>query len=191
MIELRPLGLEGVCEIVPQKFGDHRGFFSETYNRKAFAAAGLDMQFVQDNHSFSAAAGTLRGLHYQSPPMAQEKLVRVTRGAVFDVAVDIRKGSPDYGKWVGLELSAQRWNQVFVPKGFAHGFMTLVPDTEVLYKVSEFYSAEHDRSIRFDDPAIAIEWPVLEVPLQLSQKDRAAPLLADCDAGFTYEGSTA
>jgi dTDP-4-dehydrorhamnose 3,5-epimerase len=189
LIETRALGLEGVCEIVPRKFGDQRGFFSETYNRKAYAEAGLDMEFVQDNHSFSAVAGTLRGLHFQNPPMAQHKLVRVIRGAVFDVAVDIRKGSPDYGKWVGLPLSADDWNQIFVPKGFAHGFVTLVPDTEVIYKVSEFYSAEHDRSIRFDDPAIGIRWPEFEGTVQLSQKDRSAPLLAECDAGFIYEGA--
>jgi dTDP-4-dehydrorhamnose 3,5-epimerase len=188
LIEIRKLGLDGVLEIVPRKFGDDRGFFSETYNFRTFQAAGIETRFVQDNHSFSAAAGTLRGLHFQNPPMAQDKLVRVIRGAVFDVAVDIRKGSPDYGKWAGVILSADAWNQLFVPKGFAHGFMTLVPGTEVLYKVDEFYSAEHDRSIRYDDPAIAIEWPEIDAPIQLSQKDKAAPLLADSDAGFVYEG---
>ncbi len=186
MIEVRKLGLDGVLEIVPRKLGDHRGFFSETYNFRTFQAAGIDTRFVQDNHSFSAAAGTLRGLHFQNPPMAQDKLVRVIHGAIFDVAVDIRKGSPDYGKWAGVILSAEKWNQLFVPKGFAHGFMTLVPDTEVLYKVDEFYSAEHDRSIRYDDPAIGIEWPAIDVPVQLSGKDKVAPLLADSDAGFVY-----
>jgi dTDP-4-dehydrorhamnose 3,5-epimerase len=188
LIEIHELGLEGVREIVPKKFGDHRGFFSETYNARTFEKAGINAGFVQDNHSFSAAAGTLRGLHFQNPPMAQAKLVRVTRGSVFDVAVDIRKGSPDYGKWVGVVLSAENWNQLFVPKGFAHGFLTLVPNTEVLYKVDEFYSSENDRSVRYDDPAIGVEWPKIDGPLQLSEKDRAAPLLADSDANFVYGG---
>lgn len=149
MLEVRPLGLDGVLEIVPRKLGDERGFFSETYNAQTLAAHGVAATFIQDNHSYSAAAGTLRGLHYQLPPKAQAKLVRVVRGRVFDVVVDIRKGSPTFAKWVGLELSAEKWNQVLVPVGFAHGLFTLEPETEVLYKVSEHYSAEHAHRRRF------------------------------------------
>lgn len=180
-MEVRSLGLDGVFEISPRKFGDDRGFFSETYNAKSFAEAGIDLTFVQDNHSYSAARGVVRGLHYQLPPFAQDKLVRVTRGAILDVAVDIRKGSPTFGKWVALEVSAEKWNQILVPKGFAHGFMTLVEHTEVIYKVTNYYSPEHDRSIRFDDPAIGIDWPIPASGVQLSDKDQKAPMLADAD----------
>ncbi|MAS03687.1 MAG: dTDP-4-dehydrorhamnose 3,5-epimerase [Ahrensia sp.] len=186
MVEVRDLGLDGVKEIVPTKHGDDRGFFSETFNSRELAAAGLPVDFCQDNHSLSSAPGVLRGLHYQLPPRAQGKLVRVIRGAIFDVAVDIRKGSPNFGKWVGLEVSAERWNQIFVPKGFAHGFVTLTPDTEVIYKVTDFYSPEHDRGIRYDDPAIGIDWPVEAGDITLSQKDTVAPLLAEVDTGFVY-----
>lgn len=178
MLEVRPLGLDGVLEIVPKRHGDARGFFSETWNAQRFAEAGIDLDFVQDNHSYSAAAGVLRGLHYQLPPRAQDKLLRVVRGSVFDVAVDIRRASPTFGKWVALEVSAEKGNQILVPKGFAHGFVTLVPDTEVIYKVTDTYSPEHDRSIRFDDPAIGIEWPALAGGFQLSDKDQKAPALA-------------
>ncbi|MCV0396051.1 MAG: dTDP-4-dehydrorhamnose 3,5-epimerase [Rhizobiaceae bacterium] len=188
-IEVRPLGLDGVVEIIPRKFGDDRGFFSETWNSRDLAEAGMDIPFVQDNHSYSARAGVLRGLHYQLPPRAQDKLIRVVRGAIFDVAVDIRKGSPDFGKWVALEVSAARWNQILVPKGFAHGFVTLEPDTEVLYKTSDTYSAEHDRAIRFDDPEIGIKWPLPSDALQLSDKDRAAPHLVDAEV-FSYAQAT-
>lgn len=177
-MQVRPLGLDGVFEINPRKSGDDRGFFSETYNAKSFAEAGIDLNFVQDNHSYSAAKGVVRGLHYQLPPFAQDKLVRVTRGAILDVAVDIRKSSPTFGKWVALEVSTEKWNQILVPKGFAHGFMTLVENTEVIYKVTEYYSPEHDRSIRFDDPAIGIEWPIPSSGVQLSDKDQKAPLFA-------------
>ncbi|MBA8821256.1 dTDP-4-dehydrorhamnose 3,5-epimerase [Brucella haematophila] len=180
-MEVRSLGLDGVFEIIPRKFGDDRGFFSETYNAKSFAEAGIDLQFVQDNHSFSAAKGVVRGLHYQLPTRAQDKLVRVIRGAILDVAVDIRKSSPTFGKWVALEVSAEKWNQILVPKGFAHGFMTLVENTEVIYKVTDYYSPEHDRSIRFDDPAIGIEWPLPSSGVQLSDKDQKAPLFADAE----------
>lgn len=180
-MEIRSLGLDGVLEILPHKIGDDRGFFSETYNAKSFAESDIRLQFVQDNHSYSAAKGVMRGLHYQLPPYAQDKLVRVTRGAIFDVAVDIRKGSPTFGKWVALEVSAEKWNQILVPRGFAHGFMTLVEDTEVVYKVTDYYSSLYDRSIRFDDPAIGIEWPVSGPNVQLSDKDRKAPLLADAE----------
>lgn len=177
-MEVRPLGIDGVLEIVPKRHGDARGFFIETYNAERFSQAGIDLRFVQDNHSYSAAAGVLRGLHYQLAPRAQDKLVRVIRGGILDVAVDIRRGSKTFGKWIALELSADRGNQILVPKGFAHGFVTLVPDTEVLYKVTDTYSPEHDRSIRFDDPAIGIEWPSMAGGFQLSDKDLKAPPLA-------------
>ncbi|KAB2702065.1 dTDP-4-dehydrorhamnose 3,5-epimerase [Brucella lupini] len=181
MMEARSLALDGVFEIVPQKFSDDRGFFSETYNAKSLAEASIDLNFVQDNHSYSAAKGVVRGLHYQLPPFAQDKLVRVMRGAILDVAVDIRRSSPTFGKWVALEVSAEKWNQILVPKGFAHGFMTLVENTEVVYKVTDYYSLEHDRSIRFDDPAIGIEWPLPSSGVQLSDKDQKAPLFADAE----------
>jgi dTDP-4-dehydrorhamnose 3,5-epimerase len=180
-MEVRPLGLDGVFEILPRKFGDDRGFFSETYKAKAFRDAGIDFSFVQDNHSFSAAKGVVRGLHYQLPPFAQDKLLRVVRGAILDVAVDIRKSSPTFGRWVAQEVSAEKWNQILVPKGFAHGFMTLVENTEVLYKVTDYYSPEHDRSIRYDDPAIGIDWPIPASGIQTSDKDKNAPLLADAE----------
>ncbi|KAB2759834.1 dTDP-4-dehydrorhamnose 3,5-epimerase [Brucella anthropi] len=178
---VRPLELDGLLEISPRKFGDDRGFFSETYNEKSFAEAGVELTFVQDNHSYSSAKGVVRGLHYQLPPFSQDKLVRVTRGAILDVAVDIRKSSPTFGKWVALEVSAEKWNQILVPKGFAHGFITLVENTEVIYKVTDYYSPEHDRSIRFDDPAIGIEWPLPSSGVQLSDKDQKAPLFADAE----------
>jgi dTDP-4-dehydrorhamnose 3,5-epimerase len=148
------------------------------------AEAGIDARFVQDNHSFSAARGVLRGLHFQQPPAAQDKLVRVTRGSIFDVAVDIRRGSPTFGKWAGVVISAAEWNQLFVPRGFAHGFVTLEEGTEVLYKASAPYSPKHERAVRFDDPAIGIEWPVERAALILSDKDRSAPPLAEVETGF-------
>ncbi|MEI9428620.1 dTDP-4-dehydrorhamnose 3,5-epimerase [Mesorhizobium sp. Cs1299R1N3] len=178
MLEVRSLGIDGVLEIVPKRHGDARGFFIETYNAERFSQAGIDLTFVQDNHSYSAAPGVLRGLHYQLAPRAQDKLLRVIRGSILDVAVDIRRASKTFGKWVALEVSAEKGNQILVPKGFAHGFVTLVPDTEVLYKVTDTYSPEHDRSIRFDDPAIGIEWPSLAGGFQLSDKDLKAPMLA-------------
>ena len=180
-MEVRSLGLDGVLEILPRKFGDDRGFFSETYNAKSFADAGIDLTFIQDNHSFSAAKGVVRGLHYQLPPRAQDKLVRVVRGAILDVAVDIRRSSPTFGKWVSLEVSAEKWNQILIPKGFAHGFVTLTDNTEVIYTVTDIYSPEHDRCIRFDDPAIGIEWPLPATGAQLSEKDQKAPLLANAE----------
>lgn len=181
MSDIRPTGLEGVLEIVPARFGDARGFFSETYNAARLAEAGVDLVFVQDNHSLSGRRGVLRGLHYQLPPRAQDKLVRVVRGAIFDVAVDIRRGSPTFSRWIGVELSAEKWNQLLVPKGFAHGFVTLTENTEVVYKVTDYYSPEHDRSIRYDDPDIAIDWPIASADLQLSEKDLAARYLAEAD----------
>jgi dTDP-4-dehydrorhamnose 3,5-epimerase len=181
VIEVRELGLDGVLEIVPARHGDDRGYFSETFSRDTFAEAGIGLEFVQDNHSLSRAKGVLRGLHYQLPPRAQDKLVRVVRGAILDVAVDIRRGSPTFGRWVSLEVSAEKWNQILVPKGFAHGFLTLEPDTEVIYKVTDVYAPDRDRSIRFDDPDIGIEWPMARERLRLSQKDSGAPLLGDAD----------
>jgi dTDP-4-dehydrorhamnose 3,5-epimerase len=184
-MEIRELGLDGVVEILPKKHGDDRGFFSEVWNGPALAEKGIAIDFVQDNHSLSEQVGVLRGLHFQTPPFAQDKLVRVIRGAIFDVAVDIRRGSPTYGKWVGLTVSAEKWNQILVPKGFAHGFMTLEPSTEVIYKVSAPYSPQSDRSIRYDDPDIGIEWPISGAPV-LSEKDQGAARLAEVETGFVY-----
>jgi dTDP-4-dehydrorhamnose 3,5-epimerase len=180
MLDVRPAGLPGVVEIRPVKAGDERGFFSETWSAQAMAEAGMELVFVQDNHSRSAAQ-VLRGLHYQLPPFAQDKLVRVSRGAVFDVAVDIRKDSPTFGRWTSAVLSAEHWNQLLIPRGLAHGFLALAEGTEVQYKVTAPYRPELERSIRFDDPAIGIEWPVPAAEILLSAKDRAAPPLAEAD----------
>jgi len=184
VVEVRALDLDGVVEIRPARHADDRGFFSETWNKARWREAGIDADFVQDNHSLSRQRGVLRGLHYQAPPMVQAKLVRVTRGAVFDVAVDIRSGSPSFGRWASTILSADQWNQLFIPAGFAHGFLTLEPGSEVEYKVSAPYSPDHDRAIRFDDPDIAIDWPIAPGEIILSDKDRAAPRLADVNTGF-------
>jgi dTDP-4-dehydrorhamnose 3,5-epimerase len=181
MLDVRPLGLDGAFEIRPARHGDARGFFSEIWNGERFAEAGLHHQWVQDNHSMSAAKGVLRGLHYQLPPAPQAKLVRVTRGSIYDVAVDIRRESPTFGRWVGLVLSAELWNQALIPAGFAHGFVTLEDNVEVQYKVSAPYRPDLDRAIRFDDPAIGIEWPIAGDAVQLSAKDQAAPKLAAAD----------
>ncbi|WP_061932360.1 dTDP-4-dehydrorhamnose 3,5-epimerase [Aureimonas sp. AU22] len=186
MLEIRKLDIPEVLEITPRKFGDDRGFFSETFNRSRLADGGVDIDWMQDNQSYSAEPLTLRGLHYQEPPFAQDKLVRVLRGRVLDVAVDIRAGSPTFRHWVALELSADAFNQILVPAGFAHGFLTLEPNTEVFYKVSAPYSGEHDRSIRFDDPEIAIRWPLDGRRPVLSAKDEAAPRLADIQTPFAY-----
>lgn len=177
--------LPGVKIIEPKVFGDHRGWFTETYNEAIFKKAGLDIKFVQDNQSFSATKGTLRGLHYQLNPKAQTKLVRCTRGSIFDVAIDIRKGSSTFGKWFGLELTAENKKQLFIPKGFAHGFMTLTDDVEVQYKVDELYAPECDRGIIWNDPTIGIQWPIEITPV-LSAKDEKAPLLEDADNNFRY-----
>ena len=179
--------LAGILMIEPDRFGDHRGFFAETYSRRVYAELGVDVEFVQDNHSLSAAVGTVRGLHFQMPPHAQAKLVRCGRGAIFDVAVDIRKGSPTFGQSVGYELSAENGAQVFVPAGFAHGFMTLQPDSEIIYKCSDYYAPETEGAVRWDDPAIGIDWP-LQGDAILSDKDVVAPLLADLDSPFQFEG---
>ena len=168
----------------PAVFGDARGWFMETFSSRVMEQLGLPTQFVQDNHSYSAVKGTLRGLHYQENPMAQAKLVRVLRGAVLDVAVDIRQGSPHYLKWVSAVLSAENKQMLFVPRGFAHGFLTLTEDVEFAYKVDNFYSREHDRSIRFDDPDIGVDWGI-ENP-ELSEKDQNAPLLKYAGNPFIY-----
>ena len=188
MLELRPLRLDGLFEVRPARFGDDRGFFSEVWSRERMEDAGIRLDFVQDNHSYSAARGVLRGLHFQKPPFAQDKLVRVSRGSIFDVAVDIRRESPTFGKWAGIVLSAELWNQLLIPKGFAHGFVTLEDHTEVQYKVTAPYRADHDQAILFSDPAIGIEWPVSADEIQLSAKDRSAPLLADAETGFDWNG---
>jgi dTDP-4-dehydrorhamnose 3,5-epimerase len=185
-VSVTPLSLPEVRLVAPDRFGDDRGFFSETYSRRALAAAGIVDEFVQDNHSLSALPGTVRGLHYQLPPFAQAKLVRVTRGAVFDVAVDLRRGSPTFGRHVSCTLSAEAWNQVFVPEGFAHGFCTLEPGTEVVYKVTAYYSREHDRGIRWDDPELGIPWPVDPAAAVLSDKDRALPRLTEAAEGELF-----
>jgi dTDP-4-dehydrorhamnose 3,5-epimerase len=170
--------------IEPKVFGDHRGFFMESYNAKVFKELGLDYEFVQDNHSLSVEVGTLRGLHYQLEPYAQTKLVRVIRGAIYDVIVDIRKGSPTYGEWQGFILSEGNKRQLLVPKGFAHGFCTIVPNTEVLYKVDNYYSPEHDRGICWNDPGLNIDWPT-NSPI-LSEKDGKHPRLVEAENNFTY-----
>jgi len=178
--------LEGVVVIEPKVFGDHRGWFMETYNGKELLNYGIDVKFIQDNQSFSATKGTLRGLHYQLNPKSQTKLVRCTKGAIYDVAVDIRIGSPTFGKWFGIELTDENKKQLLVPKGFAHGFLTLSEDVEVQYKVDELYSPEHDRGIIWNDPSIGIEWPMNITPV-LSTKDEQAPFLKEAENNFKYE----
>lgn len=178
-----------VLIIEPEVHGDHRGYFMETYHKERYANAGINIEFVQDNMSFSAQKGTLRGLHWQNAPKSQSKLVTCTKGAVVDVAVDIRKGSPTYKKWVSVELSAENKRQFFIPQGFAHGFLTLTDDVEFRYKVDNFYSKEHDRGIRYDDPDIQVDWGMLLQGLEpiLSDKDKYGPLLKDSDANFIYK----
>lgn len=187
-MQIEQTALPGVLILTPQRFGDHRGFFSESWSRQRMADHGLDFDFVQDNHSLSAAVGTVRGLHFQTPPHAQDKLVRCGRGALLDVAVDIRRGSPTYGQWVGVELSAENGRQLLVPAGFAHGFATRAPDTEIVYKCSDYYAPDCDRALRYDDPAIGIDWGLTGDAI-LSDKDAAAPLLADLDSPFVWEGA--
>lgn len=175
--------------VIPTKFEDHRGFFVETWNRKTWAEHGVADEFVQDNHSLSRQAGTVRGLHFQSPPFAQAKLIRVVRGSILDVAVDIRRGSPTFRQHVAVRLTAGDPTQMLVPVGFAHGFCTLEPDTEVVYKVTGFYSRANDHGILWNDPSLDIAWPVAADAAQLSDKDRAAPKLAEVPSYFTYAGT--
>ncbi|QGP80138.1 dTDP-4-dehydrorhamnose 3,5-epimerase [Sphingobium sp. CAP-1] len=175
--------------IVPVRHGDARGWFTEVYSAATFARLGIDCAFVQDNHSLSRVAYTLRGLHFQSPPHAQAKLVRCIRGRIFDVAVDVRAGSPTYGRWVGAELSAENGHQLFVPVGFAHGFLTLEADCEVSYKVSDLYAPQCEGGLRWDDPDIAIDWPLPDgVTPELSGKDDILPSLHDFKSSFAYDG---
>lgn len=190
MIDVTDTTIPEVKLVTPRRFGDTRGWFSETWTKPKMAAAGLDFDFMQDNHSYSAQVHTLRGLHYQAPPFAQTKLVRVARGAVLDVAVDIRVGSPTYLKWVAEELSAENGAQLLVPRGFLHGFLTLQPDTEVLYKVDNPYSGVADGAVRFDDPALGVDWGIDPAKAILSDKDAAAPAYPDFDNPFTYEAAS-
>ena len=177
-LKIESLTIPDVKLVTPARFGDERGFFSETYNAAQFKAAGIRADFVQDNHSLSAQTGTVRGLHFQAPPCAQSKLVRVLRGAILDVAVDARIGSPTYGKWVSAELSAKNCVQIFVPRGFLHGFVTREPDTEIAYKVDNYYSKECDGAVLWNDPALAIDWGLPAGAATLSGKDALAQSFA-------------
>lgn len=185
-MKTEPTDLPGVLILTPQRFGDARGWFCETWNAARMAAAGLDFAFVQDNHSFSAQQGTLRGLHYQSPPHAQDKLIRCSRGAMRDVAVDGRKGSPTFGKWIAVDLSAENGRQLFIPKGFLHGFVTQLPDTEVQYKCTDVYAPDCDGAVRWD--TLGIDWGLTTDPV-LSQKDATAMAFQDWISPFAYEGA--
>lgn len=185
-MNVEPTDLPEVLILTPRRFGDARGWFMETFNDARMKEAGIGIDWVQDNHSMSAAKGTLRGLHYQAPPRAQDKLVRCTRGAILDVAVDFRAGSPRFGQWAAVELSADNARQLLVPKGFLHGFVTLTADAEVQYKCSDLYSPAHDGAVLWDDPEIGVDWG-LTAPV-LSDKDRAAPLLKDAPRPFVWEG---
>lgn len=178
--------LSGLVVLTPQRFGDARGFFSESWNRQRLVGLGIELDFVQDNHSLSAQIGTVRGLHFQSPPHAQDKLVRCGQGALFDVAVDIRKGSPSYGQWFGIELSAENGKQLLVPKGFLHGFITRAPNTEILYKCTDYYVPDCDGAVHWD--SCGINWGFDGTPV-LSNKDVEAPTLADFDSPFVWEGA--
>lgn len=186
MLEVTPLDLPGAVVIAPKRFSDHRGFFSEVFNARRYAEIGIAETFVQDNHSFSAEKGVIRGLHFQTPPHAQGKLVRVVRGAILDVIVDIRKGSPTFGQHADVELSAENWRQLWVPAGFAHGFCTLTTECEVLYKVTDYFAPDNDKGLAFDDPALGIDWPVAADDAILSEKDRQHPVLANLPDYFTY-----
>ncbi|WP_077307313.1 dTDP-4-dehydrorhamnose 3,5-epimerase [Terribacillus halophilus] len=184
-MEIKKTKLSGVVVISPTVHGDNRGWFMETHSSKKLSENSIKLNFVQDNHSFSSEKGTLRGLHYQLSPKAQTKLVRCTKGSIYDVAVDLRVDSPTFKQWYGIELNAENKKQLLVPRGFAHGFITLTDDVEVQYKVDEVYSPEHDRNILWNDPEIGIEWPLLDVIL--SEKDKNAPLLKDVDNNFKVE----
>lgn len=179
--------LPGVLIIEPDRFGDQRGFFSESWNRRRMAGHGIEIDFVQDNHSMSLEPGTLRGLHFQTPPHAQAKLVRCGRGAFMDVVVDIRDGSPTYSRWLGVDLSFENGRQLLVPEGFLHGFVTRQPETEIIYKCSDYYAPDCDAAVHYDDPDLAIEWG-LDGPPILSDKDAAAPQLRDLPVYFAWKG---
>ncbi|UXU75118.1 MULTISPECIES: dTDP-4-dehydrorhamnose 3,5-epimerase [unclassified Paracoccus (in: a-proteobacteria)] len=185
-MQIEKTPLPGVLVLTPRRFGDARGFFAETWNRRTLAEAGLDLpEFVQDNHSMSATCGTLRGLHFQAPPHAQGKLVRCGRGRLFDVAVDIRRGSPTYGRWHGEELSFENGRQLWVPAGFLHGFVTRAEDTEIIYKCSDYYAPDCDGAVAWN--SVGIDWGLTQAPI-LSPRDAAAPALADFHSPFVYQG---
>ncbi|MCA0271496.1 MAG: dTDP-4-dehydrorhamnose 3,5-epimerase [Proteobacteria bacterium] len=186
-MQIETTSLSGVLILTPRRFGDARGWFSEVWNKDTLAREGISVDFAQDNHSYSAVPGTVRGLHFQSPPHAQAKLVRCGRGRVFDVAVDIRIGSPTYGRWVGVELSAENGRQLLIPAGFLHGFVTREPDSELLYKCSDVYAPDCDGAVRFDDPDISIDWGIDTATATLSEKDAKAPYLKDFQSPFRYE----
>jgi len=185
-VQIEDTPLSGVKILTPKRFGDARGFFSESWNKQLLADHGITLEFVQDNHSMSAQVGTVRGLHFQSPPQAQDKLVRCGQGALFDVAVDIRKGSPTYGAWFGIELSAENGRQLLVPKGFLHGFITRAPNTEIIYKCTDYYAPDCDGAVHWD--SCGISWDHDGAAL-LSDKDVAAPPLAEFDSPFVWEGA--
>lgn len=185
-MQIEDTPLSGVRVLTPRRFGDVRGFFSESWNRRLMAEHGMDHDFVQDNHSVSAAVNTVRGLHFQSPPHAQAKLVRCGKGRLFDVAVDIRRGSPTYGQWFGVELSFENGRQLMIPAGFLHGFATREPDTEIIYKCTDYYAPASDGAVRFDDPDIGIDWGLTGDAI-LSEKDVAAPRFADFATPFSIE----
>ena len=187
-MDFRSLSIDGLCEITPAKFGDERGYFSEVFRLDAFERNVSPRQFVQDNQSLSVKPGTIRGVHFQSHPAAQGKLVRCTAGRLFDVAVDLRQGSPTFGQWASVILSAETNNQLWVPVGFAHGFCSLEPNSVISYRVTNYYSPEHDLGVAWDDPDIGIDWPDVADPETLSAKDRKQPRLADLPAYFTVEG---
>ncbi len=186
-MQIEETALQGVLILTPKRFGDERGFFSESWNRKTLGAHGIALDFVQDNHSVSASVGTLRGLHFQSPPHAQDKLVRCGQGALFDVVVDIRKGSPTYGQWLGVDLTAENGRQLFVPKGFLHGFVTRSPNSEICYKCTDYYAPECDGVVRWD--SCGVDWGLTGDPV-LSDKDKVAPALAEFDSPFYWEGTS-
>lgn len=187
-MQIEETPLRGLKLIVPRRFGDHRGFFSESYSAKALAGYGIDTVFVQDNHSLSMAAGTVRGLHFQNPPHAQDKLVRCGKGCLFDVAVDIRKGSPTYGRWFGAELSFENGCQLLIPKGFAHGFVTRVPETEIIYKCSDYYHPETEGALIWNDSDLGIDWGMGDLAPVLSAKDAVAGRFADFESAFDWQG---
>lgn len=177
--------INDLIKFSPSRSYDNRGYFEETYNKIKCSEQGIEVEFVQDNYSMSNEAGTIRGLHFQVPPFDQGKLVRCGRGAIYDVALDIRKGSPTYGKWEGHELTAENGDQLYIPSGFAHGFITLKPKSEIIYKCTNFYDSNSEGSIRWDDPDIAINWPIIKEPI-ISNKDAKAPLFSSLKSPFIY-----
>lgn len=183
-MKVESLAIPEVKLVTPRIFRDDRGFFSETWNQRIFEQVGIAGAFVQDNQAYSRQRGTVRGLHFQVPPMAQDKLVRCTRGAILDVAVDLRRDSPTFGRHVSAVLSAENWTQMWVPKGFAHGYVTLEPDSEVVYKVTAYFAPGHDAGIAWNDPALGIDWRLGGFPPQLSDKDRKLPPLAEFSSPF-------